>query len=156
MVKTRAAINYNVKDGEKFKVRVSSIDRKRHNSVTYQLTTWALHLDKDYQKHLRKLARDCRIVLFQYLDTDLFGENYIVVDNISEAKSTSHNTPLIMEFTLFMDEPLPNILVEDRMDRLTDKLNDVIKDTEYLLVSKDRHKKVIISDPGDEMEHIEE
>lgn len=152
MMKTRAAINYNVKDGDNFRVKVFSIDRKNRKSVTYALTTWARHLDNDYRKHLRKLSRDTRITLYQNMDTDIFGENYICVDNIAENNSVSHHTPLMIEITLFISEDLPDVIIEKRMDHLTENLNKVFQSNEYLELSKTKHKKVTIFGLGDEID----
>jgi hypothetical protein len=156
MMKTRSAINYNVKDGEKFRVKAFSVNRKNRKSVTYALTTWARHLDNDYRKHLRKLSRDTRITLYQNMDTDIFGENYICVDNISENNSISHHSPLMIEITLFINEELPDVIIEKRMNHLTERLNLVYQDSEYLELSKTKHKKVTIFGLGDEIEEIEE
>ena len=156
MMKTRAAINYNVKDGDNFRVKVFSIDRKNRKSVTYALTTWARHLDNDYRKQLKKLSRDTRITLYQNMDTDIFGENYICIDNIAENNSISHHTPLMIEITLFINEDLPDVIIEKRMDHLTENLNKVFQSNEYLELSKTKHKKVTVFGLGDEIDEIQE
>jgi hypothetical protein len=42
------------------------------------------------------------------------------------------------------------------MDKLTERLNLVYRDSEYLELSKTKHKKVTIFGLGDEIQEIEE
>lgn len=153
-MKERRTINYNVKNGDNFKVRAFSIDKTKLNSVTYQITIWALYLtDGDYRKNLRKLARDCRITFLKHLDIERFGENYIVVDNISETKPSPFQTSLIMEFTMFPIETIHQELIEDNLNNLTKKMNNVFTHNEIFEYSQNKHKKTtIIFGNGDEME----
>jgi hypothetical protein len=61
----------------------------------------------------------------------------------------------MIEITLFINEELPDMIIENRMDKLTERLNLVYQDSEYLELSKTKHKKVTIFGLGDEIEEIE-
>ena len=133
-------INYTVKDGEHFKVKVFSIDKTRHHTVTYQITTWALHHTKEVQSELRKLSKKCRINLFQNLDMDLFKDDWIVIDNIAQTKPISKQTTLIIEFTLYFTDEFQREYIEYKFNEMTDKMNDVFQDYDSFSFSQNKHK----------------
>jgi hypothetical protein len=61
----------------------------------------------------------------------------------------------MIEITLFINEELPDMIIENRMDKLTERLNKVYQDNEYLELSQSKHKKTIIFGLGDEIDEIE-
>lgn len=137
-------INYVVKNGDNFRVKVFAIDKTRLNSITYQITTWALHHTDNVQYELTKVVKKCRIKLFQNLDMNIFEDDYICVNNISIAKPISKQTSLIIEFTLFLKDEFQKEFIEYKFKQMTEKMNDVFQDDESFSFSQNKHVKEII------------
>ncbi len=133
-------INYVVKNGDNFRVKVFAIDKTRLNSITYQITTWALHHTDNVQYELTKVVKKCRIKLFQNLDMNIFEDDYICVNNISIAKPISKQTSLIIEFTLFLKDEFQKEFIEYKFKQMTEKMNDVFQDDESFSFSQNKHK----------------
>lgn len=117
------AILFNIEDGYNVSFEGGSLSRTTFKSLFFNIKALYVTEQEDKKFAMRKTLRRISQLVGKHLDTDLFYDKHIMVQNVSDSFIKTGKTFVIIEYTFFPKVQIDRVIARNQLNKLADVLS---------------------------------
>lgn len=125
---------FTVKSTDCLRIEAGTTDYENFRAFYYTLNFWVSTTDDEPLKVGRKLVKEIKSFVYDIIDRNIVKEQFIMVDTVPTTGFVNGYGFISVEFTFFLEGNFHLSIIENRCDRMTLALDNMLNEKENIQI----------------------